>query len=273
MQSPRPLVLRHQSQVPVVAWLAPSALLLGLAGLSCLSAGCTGEVVPDPGMSRDASAVLDGGLSLDASGASDGGADLSPRCELPYDQRAIDQVAMGAVTVSPQPGDPTTFTAQVDATAGGSANYGKNPFIYLDLIGGKKVAITDVQAVQSGDWDIAFKRWQIKLNGGSSGPGMVGAVIVADKDLAEVTTAPTDPYVSDDYFDAQCMVKLDPIDGLQTVLSDWYDYDTGTMHLVPRKEVIVLTRRDHKGHIKVQLTAYYKGTVSGNFELSWSLLP
>jgi hypothetical protein len=203
----------------------------------------------------------------------DAGADLSARCALPYDERAIDLVSTGAVTIAAQPGDPSTFTAQIDATAGGSMGYGKNPFVYLDLIGGKKVELTDVQAGQSGDWDIAFKRWQIKLNGGDSGPGSVTVAIVPDKLLAEVTAAPAGPYAADSYFDGACMVQLDPIGGLQTALSDWYDYDAGTMRLAPRKEVFVLTRRDHQGHIKVQLTGYYKGMAGGNYVLSWSLLP
>ncbi len=101
----------------------------------------------------------------------------------------------------------------------------------------------------------------------------VGAAIIADKTLAEVTTAPAGPYVTDTYFDAKCMIQLDSIDGLQTVLSDWYDYDGVTMQLTPRKEVIVLNRRDGKGHIKVQLTGYYKGMAGGNYALAWSLLP
>ncbi|HNF99249.1 MAG TPA: hypothetical protein PK493_18265, partial [Pseudomonadota bacterium] len=106
------------------------------------------------------------------------GPDLLARCELPYDQRAINMVSTGVVTVAVDPGDPDTHSAQVDATAGGSMSYSKNPFVYLDLIAGKKAELTDVQAAQSGAWDIAFKRWQIKINGGDSGPGGVGAALV-----------------------------------------------------------------------------------------------
>ncbi len=239
MQKSSPRTLCFRALFSASAWLAPSALMLGLAGLVT---GCT----PD---------------------------EVIPRCELPYDQRDIDLVSPGAVTVTPLPADPSTFNAQVDATAGGSTMFGKNSFVYLDLINGKKVDLTDVQAVASGDWDIAFKRWQIKLNGGTSGPGKVGAERLAGKTLAEVTTAPAGSYPSDGYFDDMCGVLLDDIGGLKTLLSDWYDYESGTMRLAPRKEVIVLTRRDGKGHIKLQLTSYYKGTVSANYELAWSLLP
>jgi hypothetical protein len=245
---------------------------LGLPGLITLAlcavslAGCQGSGPdnPSPDMAVDLARAAD--LSQPP--------DLAPlRCQLPYDERAIDMVSMGAVSVAPDPGDPNTQVAQIDATAGGPQNYGNNPFVYLDLIAGKKVDITDVQAGQSQAWDIALKRWQIKLNSGDSGPGGVTEAIVDGKDLKDVTVAPAGPYMADSYFDAKCNVQLDPIGGLLTALSDWYDYDTGTNQLTPKQEVIVLTRRDKKGHIKLQITGYYKGMAGGNFTISWSLLP
>lgn len=247
MQRPRPLSPCPSRLRLVPSLLGPSMMLLALAGLP---AGCESP----------------------SEGGPDAGPDLSARCVLPYDQRAIDLVSMGAITVAPEPGDPSTFTAQIDATAGGFANAGKNSFVYLDLVGGKKVELTDLQAEQSGAWDMAFKRAQIKLNGGDSGPGMVGAAVVTGKTLAEVTSAPAGPYATDSYFDAKCMVQLDDIGGLTTALDEWYDYDMN-MVVIPKKEVIVLTRRDQKGHIKVQITAYYKGMAGANYQLSWSLLP
>lgn len=254
MQITRPVSPGYRCRFTLFVPLVPVVPLLAMLGLS---GGC-----------QESASAVDMAADL-----SMGGPDLLPRCELPYDQRAINMVSAGVITVMADPGSPDTSIAQVDATAGGSANYSKNPFIYLDLIGGKKVAITDVQAVQSGDWDIAFKRWQIKLNGGDSGPGGVGAARVDGKTLPEVTAAPAGPYGEDSYFDAKCVAKLDDIMGLGTVLSDWYEYDGVTMQLAPKKEVIVLPRRDKKGHIKLQLTGYYKGMAGGNYALSWSFLP
>jgi hypothetical protein len=237
------------------SWLVPAKPYLGSSVASLLrSPGCRAAV-----------------LSVAVAGCQ--GSPPPPRCQLSYDLRAIDMVSAGAVSVSPQPGDPNTSVAQIDATAGGSMSYGDNPFIYVDLIGGQKVAITDVQAQQSEDWDIAFKRWQIKINGGDSGPAGVGVALVADKNLADVTSAPAGPYAQDNYFDAGCMTQQDAIGGLSTQLSDWYDYDTATNALTPKKEVIVLNRRDQQGHIKLQITGYYKGMAGGNYTLSWSLLP
>jgi hypothetical protein len=195
-----------------------------------------------------------------------------PRCELPYDVRLIDKVSMGGVTVTKDPGGQDIYTAQVDATAGGSMKYGENPFIYMDLIGQKKVELTDVQAQNSGAWDIAFKRWQIKINSGDSGTSNVTVARVPDKNLDEVTAAPAGPYLADTYFDADCKFTADPIGGIGTVLSDWYEYESGTNRLKPIKEVLVFPRRDGHGHIKLQLLSYYQGSTSGNFTMTWSFL-
>jgi len=200
--------------------------------------------------------------------------DLTPaRCELPYDVRAIDKVSTGVVTIMASPADPAVYNAEVDATAGGSMKYGENPFVYLDLIGRKKVEISDVQSETSSGWDLALKRWQIKLNSGDSGPGGVKVSRVPGKTLGEVTMAPAGTYEVDSYFDAKCVFQADPIGGLGTALSDWYDYESGTSRIIPKKEVLVLKRRDGQGHIKVQITSYYKGTTSANYSLTWSYLP
>jgi hypothetical protein len=199
--------------------------------------------------------------------------DLLTRCELPYDLRDINLVSTGSVTIMPTPADPNVFTAEIDATAGGSMKYSENPFVYIDLIGRKKVDITDVQAGTHAGWDLALKRWQIKINSGDSGPSGVTVARVAGKTLPEVSMAPTGTYEADSYFDAKCKLQTDPIGGIATALSDWYEYDTGTSRLVPQKEVLVLKRRDGQGHIKVQIMSYYKGSTSGIFVLNWSYLP
>ena len=65
-------------------------------------------------------------------------------------------------------------TVLVDATAGGlsaPADDPANKFTYLDLSTGEVLPLTDSQAKSSADWDIAFKRSTVILNGGISGSG------------------------------------------------------------------------------------------------------
>lgn len=236
-----------------------------LAGLACAAlAACSTPAPAD----TDATADLAGPVADLAS------PDLAPaRCELPPELKLIASVSSGAATFGQLPASPDTKTAEVDATAGGSMAASKNPFVYLDLVNAKKVELTDVQAQDSGDWDIALKRWQIKVNSGDSGPGGVTVALVDGKDLAEVTAAPTTRFAADHYFDSKCQVLTDAIGGLGTQLSDWYDYESGTSRITPLKRVYVLKRRDGKGHIKLQITGYYKGMTSANYTLQWSLLP
>jgi hypothetical protein len=230
-------------------------------GLLALCAGCSKGAGPADG---DMATTEDQDLRRMA-------ADMGGRCELPFDQRAIDQVSDGMISVMENAG---VYTAQVDGTAGGANGFQSRPFIYLDLIGGKKVAITDVQARDSKDWDIAFKRWQIKINSGDSGPGGVTTAVVKGKELPDVSAAPASGYVEDDYLDPDCMVVLDSIGGLATAMSDWYEYNN--MKLAPRKDTYVLKRRDGMGSIKLQVTGYYDpsdATRSAVYTIRWGLLP
>ena len=245
--------------------------LLWGAALGCSDGTNTGDGTADLAVTADlATAAADLAKPADLAAVPDL---ATARCELPYELRPIKTVSTGAFTSAPSPGNPQVRTAEIDATAGGYDKYQDNPFVYVDLINNKKVEINDVQAQTSKDWDIAFKRWQIKINSGDSGPGGVTAASVDDKNLDEVAAAPTDPnaYGPDKYFDAMCKVQYDSIFGPKTRLSDWYDYTTGSP--VPFKRVYVLKRRDGQGSIKLQITQYYKGSAGGNYGITWSLLP
>lgn len=257
------------SRKPSLTWFFVGAF--GCIGaLGCSSTGTNDEPAADLAMSP-------GGADLamstpDLAKPSDS-PDLAPRCALPFDLRPIEMVSTGVVTIQTSPTDPMLKDGEVDATAGGFMGWQMNPFVYIDLINGKKVDINDVEARSSDKWDIAFKRWQIKSNSDDSGPGGVTVAAVEGKELADVTKAPMGPFASDSYFDMSCKVKLDPISGLLTAMSDWYEYEMGTSRLVPAKRVYVLKRRDGKGHIKLQLKGYYKGTTSANYTFTWGFLP
>lgn len=238
-----------------------------LSGL-LLSAACSGST-PSSGEEPDLSATSPDLATTPPDMAQ--GPDLAGvRCELPPEFKLIDKVSTGMVTFGTLPADPSVTTAEIDATAGGSAEASKNPYVYLDLINNKKAQITDVQSLTSGDWDIAFKRWQIKINSGDSGPGGVTTLYEDGKELAEVKTAPVGKYEADDYLDDKCNLKFDRINGLGTAMSTWYDYP---MMVVPWKRTYVLKRRDGKGHVKLQIMAYYKGMAGGNYVVNWALLP
>ncbi len=79
------------------------------------------------------------------------------------------------------------ITKQIDATAGGrgaAVDDAVNKYTYFDLDTGEVVSLTDAESKANSEWDVAFKRTNLKLNGGVSGPGSVtGGVADAQDDF------------------------------------------------------------------------------------------
>lgn len=77
--------------------------------------------------------------------------------------------------LTPTPGEVQEF--EVDATAGGLAPSGgpEDRWTYIRLPG-EVLDLDDTAALGSADWDIAWKRFQVKSNSGPSGPGAVETV-------------------------------------------------------------------------------------------------
>jgi uncharacterized cupredoxin-like copper-binding protein len=90
--------------------------------------------------------------------------------------------------------DSTVSSVQIDATAGGfgaKPDDPKNQYTYFNLDTGKVVGLSDDDATASDAWHIAFKRSNIKLNGGVSGLGAVkGAVADAQDDFYDAAGDP-----------------------------------------------------------------------------------
>src|SRR3989339_223393 len=71
------------------------------------------------------------------------------------------------------------FQTTVDAKAGGMNQSVNNPYVYVSFKDGSHVDINDLEAKTSTEWDMAFKRAVIRVNGGDSGPGQGAIAIVA----------------------------------------------------------------------------------------------
>ncbi|MCU0657555.1 MAG: hypothetical protein MUF64_20525 [Polyangiaceae bacterium] len=70
---------------------------------------------------------------------------------------------------------PTVDVEGIDATAGGAAVPPSAPSTCLDLATGNRLALTPEQALASQDWHLCFRRQNIAVNGGQSGPRGVEA--------------------------------------------------------------------------------------------------
>ena len=83
---------------------------------------------------------------------------------------AMSAPAFGKSTTQLDNGD---FLTVIDATAGGAFSSEPHDFTYFSFEDQDVVALTDAEAAESAEWHIAFKRSNILLNGGISGPGNV----------------------------------------------------------------------------------------------------
>lgn len=200
----------------------------------------------------------------DAHDAPDAAADPEPDAEpddgcdepsvLPAQWRPIDRVSTGTVTTTSASG---VTTAVIDATAGGTMMAADNPYVYVDLVAGAKVEISDVDSLDDDRWHVAFKRAGIKANGGDSGTGGVTIAVVAGDSMEAVTAAPADgEFGADDWADAACefvgLAGGEPA----TRMGEWYDYDPSAHALTPQAEVYVV-RIPGEGDVRVEIETYY----------------
>ena len=125
-------------------------------------------LLPLAACGSDDVAVVSPDAAIDAAGC-------DPTTALPTQWRPIAMVSTGAVNVTTAGG---VTSGTIDATAGGTAAAADNPYVYLDLMAGTKVDLTDTASLTSTAWHVGFKRAGIKLNGGDSGPGQVAAAVV-----------------------------------------------------------------------------------------------
>lgn len=147
------------------------------------------------------------------------------------------------------------YLTRVDATS-------EEDWIYLDLADGSQLEVSDPQA--DPDWDLAFQRFHIKLNGGSSGSAGVEAVKLDETTFDEIEVAPADGYLSDQP-DGD-----DDNDHPDYVLQDWYDYNFMTHVLTPAAAVYVV-RTAEPVHYKIQVEAYYDDAgTAGHLSFRWS---
>ena len=182
--------------------------------------------------------------------------------------------------------DGNNFITYVDATAGGYQSAATNPWVYLKFTdnGAEKVLISDEEALESLDWDMSLRRFIIRLNGGSSGPGCVGAAVFMDETYESLIQTPNGVmYVEDNYYTPDCSLINDSSglpDNPQTVMGPWWEYP-GCVATTGYPFVIQLA----SGRlVKLVVESYYEegqdncnntgamGSGSANFTIRWTFL-
>ncbi|MBI2395280.1 MAG: HmuY family protein [Deltaproteobacteria bacterium] len=187
----------------------------------------------------------------------------------------VDKVSTSVVKIiSDEAGVKTLF---IDATAGGSSSAKSNPWVYLKLSTGTRVDLTDKQAFDSPDWDLAFKRPVIHTNSGDAGPGGGGARFLAGKAFDAVTVADVTSLKVETWFDAECQPFLDAIGSIKTTFDSWYTYEASTSKVMPKAGTFAV--RGATGDLyKLEIQTYYGtdtgGTTgaSGNYVIKYAYL-
>ncbi|PAU94985.1 hypothetical protein CK503_05850 [Aliifodinibius salipaludis] len=123
-------------------------------------------------------------------------------------------------------------------------------YTFFSLRSGQEVAHGDSATTE---WDVAFNGTTIRFNGGVSGPGDGGALLL-DVPFDEVSTAPTEGYYTDT--DDSLAVPTGGGNG-------WYTY-TGRSNpphaVLPIEDrTIVLETADGEHYAKLKIISYYKG--------------
>lgn len=141
---------------------------------------------------------------------------------------------------------PTRYT--IDARS-------ENVWIYFDFSRGAVVPVLDPK---QDAWDLAFKRYVMRTNGGRSNPGGQGAVLkVQARDFAVVAQVPDDAAFQADVHPKNRLHPFNP------VLEKWYNYSYLANVLAPKPEIYVVRTQDGK-YAKIRLLSYYcTGNVAG----------
>lgn len=120
------------------------------------------------------------------------------------------------------------FMSQVDATAGGFQPTESFLYARFTATGLERVDVSDQAALDSTEWDIAFRRYVVRLNSGVSGPSCVTGGVFPNKTKYEDIGAPSDSLTMEQeaYYSPSCLMVEDG-SGLKapgTVLSPYWKY-------------------------------------------------
>ena len=252
-----------------------SLVALTLVSLLETATGCSSEAVDGTGAAGSAAT----GGSSNASGGT-ASVDPTPRmCSAALKQSLslVDEVSTARVSVVSEDADERTLF--IDASVGGLNGQDTHPWVYIALATGQAVAVTDLQALSSTAWDLAFKRSVVRTNGGDSGPGLGGAIRIAlGWDKVTSATLGNKALPTEAWFDADCMLSLDAAQNLITTCSGWSEYDEAN-HVLSAADVVFITAAADGSLYKVAILDYYgtpsggHGSVAGRYQVRVAPLP
>lgn len=129
---------------------------------------------------------------------------------------------------------------------------------------------TGVSTDDPARWDLAFRRFFVRMNGGASGAGGVLASVV-EGDYESVERAPEMGW-SSAVADGADDDDSEPDTPFNNGVDDWYDYDVTTHTLTPKSRVYAV-RTTAGSYVRMQLTDYYDTAGSpAQVTFRWALI-
>jgi hypothetical protein len=236
--------------------------LVGFSLISGLALGCGSDPLDD---------------SADNGGSGSGGTSGTPAVYMGMCSAALRQTlglvdTRSTADVQVLQSNGSDLTIYVDASVGGLDMQDSNPWVYVALAMGTRVELSDLEALESADWDIAFKRSVLRNNSGDSGPGQGGALRIAlPWDSVSLATLGDRTLPSESWFDADCNLTMDASGAPVTSFSGWSEYNQATHVLTPAPDVTYLVKGGSGLLYKVAVLDYYStpsgttGTVAGRY--------
>jgi hypothetical protein len=188
----------------------------------------------------------------------------APRCEaspVRCAEQNIDQLDL-LTTVSKgeireEGTTPGEFHTYVDARAGGSTPKESYTYARFTPQGLSRVEVDDQAALASTDWDIAFRRYNLRVNSGVSGPSCTAVARTPAGTTFDSVTAVDAAWEfrTEDYFTDACEVVSGEfsLGSPETRLGSFWRYEAC---LAMTGDVFVVRLADGK-YVKLQVTHYY----------------
>ena len=262
----------NQRRIPKLAGVRRGTLVVGCV---LLAAACGEDASGGPSVDAgvadgrvDATAPDDGGPSVDAGGEGDasvpdGG---TPGACTPSEVPCVDTQILDLVlfeeasdaSVENEELEDGSWRSVIDSSAGGLTPAESFVYVRFTDAGLERVDVSDVGAFESVGWDLAARRYLLRLNAGVSGPScVVGARTAAETEFGALTDVPeslefrTEAY----YTTPSCELVPDGsgIGSPGTAISSFWSYRS----CVSMTGNVYVIRLADGGHVKLEVETYY----------------
>lgn len=140
-----------------------------------------------------------------------------------------------------------------------------NDWVYFSFAKGDSVVIDKANAAKDQTWDIAFQRYYIRTNSGTSGQGQGGALDSKETVFDKVTVVPTSGFIVDSEADIMTAVmgkfEKGSVNTAFQVLNQpvwaWFNAPVpGDMQWHYNKNVFIIKTADGKNYAKIIMQKY-----------------